>query len=57
MRVTCDGQEYGDWAYLGSNRVEIRTMMAEHTFVVDTGYVGPTGVDSETMTRSYRSKL
>jgi len=57
LQVKRDGQVYDDWLHLGDGSVEVKTIVDNHTFVIRTGYVGPTGVDGVAVAETRRSKL
>lgn len=47
VAVTRDGECYGDWTLSeDGTRLDLCASVAAHTYVVRTGYTGPTGVDT-----------
>lgn len=45
IAITRDGEPYRDWELLhDGGSLELRTEVAVHTFVIHTGYTGPTGM-------------
>lgn len=57
VMIECDGKVHKDWTYLDGGSVEIQTTAAEHTFVIQTGYFGPTGVEVTTGAAVARSRF
>lgn len=58
VTVMRDGESYSDWTINEDGTcLEISASIATHTYVVCTGYTGPTGVDTSGASPTFRSRL
>jgi len=46
ISITRNGWEFSDWEWVDEATVDVRCLMENQTFVVHTGYHGPTGIGS-----------
>jgi len=43
VSITCDGKVHNGVTYVSPSRINVSTTIAVHTFIIHTGYKGPTG--------------